>query len=190
MVDRERIRLAVREILLAVGEDPEREGLIDTPRRVAEMYTEVFAGLDQDPLDDLRVDFEAGYDEVVMLRDIPFYSMCEHHLLPFHGSAHVAYIPNGRVVGISKIARVIETFARRPQLQERLATQVADALMDGLHARGVAIVIQAQHMCMHMRGVRKPGTKVITSVNRGLFRDSPPTRAEFFSLLQSNFGED
>ncbi|MBI3977705.1 MAG: GTP cyclohydrolase I FolE [Chloroflexi bacterium] len=183
MIDRERIKGAVVDILEAIGEDPTREGLADTPRRVADMYAEIFSGLACDPREVLRVGFEEGHQEMVILRDIPFHSMCEHHILPFHGVAHVGYIPNGRVVGISKIARVVDILASRPQLQERLTGQVADTLVEGLDPKGVAVVIKAQHMCMNMRGIKKPGTMVVTSANRGIFRRNAVTRAEFMSLI-------
>ncbi len=185
--DEERIRNAITEILLAIGEDPSREGLRETPRRIAEMYREVFCGLQADPRDVLAVGFEEGHQEMIVLRDIPFYSMCEHHLLPFHGVAHIGYIPKGRVVGISKLARVVETLARRPQLQERLTSQIADSIVEGLQPQGVAVVVQAEHLCMTMRGIKKPGTLVVTSANRGLFR-RPATRAEFFSIIRENRG--
>ncbi|MHB1005863.1 MAG: GTP cyclohydrolase I FolE [Chloroflexota bacterium] len=184
MIDGERIRKAVTEILLAIGEDPEREGLLATPRRIAEMYQEVFGGLKADPREVLRVGFEEGHQEMIVLRDIPFYSMCEHHLLPFHGVAHIGYIPNGRVVGISKLARVVEILARRPQLQERLTSQIADAIIEELKPQGVAVVVKAEHLCMTMRGIKKPGSHVVTSANRGLFRKRAATRAEFFSIIQ------
>ena len=182
-VDTERLRAAVRELILAVGEDPDREGLRETPRRVADMYAEVFAGLRQDPADVLRVGFEEGHQEMVIVKDIPFYSMCEHHFLPFHGVAHVGYIPNGRVVGLSKLARAVETLARRPQLQERLSSQLADVIMETVEPQGVAVVISAQHLCMTMRGIRKPGSLTVTSAMRGVFQRSPATRAEFISLV-------
>jgi len=182
-IDEERIRRAVGEILVAIGEDPNREGLLGTPRRVAEMYREVFCGLQADPREVLAVGFEEGHQEMIVLRDIPFYSMCEHHLLPFHGVAHIGYIPKGRVVGISKLARVVEILARRLQLQERLTSQIADTIVEGLRPRGVAVVIQAEHLCMTMRGIKKPGTVVVTSANRGLFRRMA-TRAEFFAIIQ------
>ena len=182
-MDTARIRAAVREIIIGVGEDPDREGLRDTPRRVADMYAEVFGGLRQDPADVLRVGFEEGHQEMVIVKDIPFYSMCEHHFLPFHGVAHVGYIPNGRVVGLSKLARAVEILARRPQLQERLSTQLADAIMKALEPQGVAVVISANHLCMQMRGVRKPGSLTVTSAMRGVFQRSSATRAEFMSLV-------
>jgi len=180
------IRTAVASIIKAIGEDPERGGLVDTPRRVAEMYAELFMGLDIDPRQELMVGFEEGYREMVVLKDIPFYSMCEHHLLPFYGVVHIGYIPNadGRIVGVSKLARVVEIIAKRPQLQERMTTQIADAIVDGLKPEGVAVVIQAEHLCMIMRGIEKPGSNVITSAIRGLFRRKAASRAEFFSLIQ------
>jgi GTP cyclohydrolase I len=182
-IDKDVIRRAVHDIIVAVGEDPNRESLLDTPRRVADMYAEVFAGLRQDPADVLRVGFEEGHQELVLVKDIPFYSMCEHHFLPFHGTAHVGYIPNGRVVGLSKLARALEILARRPQLQERLTSQLADAIMTTLEPSGVAVVVQAQHLCMTMRGIRKPGSLTVTSAMRGVFRRQPATRAEFMALL-------
>lgn len=183
-IDEARIRNAVTELLLAIGEDPSREGLVGTPRRIAEMFREVFGGLQADPREVLRVGFEEGHQEMIVLRDIPFYSMCEHHLLPFHGAAHIGYIPNGRVVGISKLARVVEILARRPQLQERLTSQIADAIVDALQPKGVAVVVKAEHLCMTMRGIKKPGSHVVTSANRGLFRRRMATRSEFFSIIQ------
>ncbi len=185
-VDRARIEAAVLEILRAIGEDPEREGLRQTPRRIADMYAELFSGLHRDPAAHLEVGFEdEEHHEMVVLKDIPFYSSCEHHLLPFHGVAHVGYVPNGRIVGISKVARVVETLARRPQVQERLTSQIADLLMDRLHAKGAAVVIEAEHLCMTMRGVKKPGSVMVTSAMRGLFRDDARTRAEFLALIRS-----
>ncbi len=187
MFDEAEIRKAVTSIIKAIGEDPHRGGLVDTPRRVAEMYAELFMGLTLDPREELTVGFEEGHREMVILRDIPFYSMCEHHLLPFYGVTHIGYIPNdkGRVVGASKLARVVEIVARRPQLQERMTSQIADAIFDGIHPDGTGVVIQAEHMCMIMRGIKKPGSTVVTSALRGTFRSKSKTRAEFFSLLQS-----
>ena len=182
-VDRERIKTAVNELILAIGDDPGREGLLDTPRRIADMYAEIFGGIAADPADFLRVGFEVAHDEMVILRNIPFYSMCEHHFLPFHGEAHLGYVPDGRVVGISKLARVVETFARRPQLQERLTSQIAEAIMDNLEPDGVACVIEAEHLCMTMRGVKKPGSRMVTSAMRGQFRLSDVTRGEFLALV-------
>jgi GTP cyclohydrolase I len=186
MIDEAAIKKAVNEIIKAIGEDPEREGLRDTPRRVAEMYQELFAGLCQDPKSELTTGFELGHRELILLKDIPFYSMCEHHLLPFFGVVHIGYIPNaeGRVVGISKLARVVECISRRPQIQERMATQIADAINEGLKPDGVAVVIQAEHLCMIMRGIKKPGSTVITSALRGIFRRNSASRAEYFSLIQ------
>lgn len=184
MVDHEKIRRAMRAIIEAIGEDPNRPGLSDTPRRVAEMYEEVFAGLAEDVGNHLEVMFEEGHDELVLVKDIPFYSMCEHHFLPFVGKAHVAYIPaEGRVTGIGKLARVVEGMARRPQMQERLTAQIADLLVEKLKPRGVCVVIEAEHMCMSMRGVNKPGSVTITSAVRGLFRSDQRTRQEVFSLI-------
>ena len=185
-VDQAKIEQAVASIIEAIGDDPRREGLVGTPQRVAEMYADLFGGLDKDPREELSVGFEEGHREMVVLKDIPFYSMCEHHLLPFYGVAHVGYIPNrnGRIVGASKIARVVEIVAHRPQLQERMTTQIAEALLQALDPEGVAVVIQAEHLCMTMRGIEKPGSNMITSANRGLFRQRPATRAEFLSLVQ------
>ena len=187
MFDEAAIREAVTSIIKAIGEDPKREGLVDTPRRVAEMYAELFMGLEMDPREELTVGFEEGHREMVLFKDIPFYSMCEHHLLPFYGVAHIGYIPSteGRVIGASKFARVVETVARRPQLQERMTSQIADAISDGIKPEGVAVVVQAEHLCLIMRGIKKPGSAIITSVVRGIFRSKFETRAEFFSLLQS-----
>ncbi len=182
-VDQPRIRKAVREILLAVGEDPDREGLRETPDRVARMYAEVFGGLRVDPGIHLTKLFDEQYDEMVVERDISFASFCEHHLLPFTGHAHVAYLPNGKVIGLSKIARVVDALAKRPQVQERLTSQVADLLMKELGARGVAVVIEASHSCMTVRGISKPGSTCITSALRGAFREKPATRAEVLSYL-------
>ena len=186
MFDEDRIRASIESIIKAIGEDLQREGLIDTPRRVAEMYAELFMGIDKDPKEELKVGYELGHREMVILRDIPFYSMCEHHFLPFYGVVHIGYIPNdeGRVVGVSKLARVVEIIAKRPQIQERMATEIADAIADGLKCDGVAVVIQAEHMCMVMRGIKKPGASVITSALRGSFRRKAASRAEFFSLIQ------
>jgi len=179
---------AVLDILLAIGEDPTREGLVDTPRRVADMYEEVFGGLSLDPAAFLTVGFDEDHQEMVIVKDIPFYSMCEHHLLPFHGRVHIGYVPSGRVVGISKLARLVEAMARRPQLQERLTSQVADAIMTHVKPQGVGVVIEAEHLCMTMRGVRKPGSIVVTSANRGTFRRRQETRAEFLSLIGQGGG--
>ena len=185
MIDETAIRKAVTSIIKAIGEDPEREGLVDTPRRVAEMYGELFMGMGKDTKEELTVGYELGHREMVIVRDIPFYSMCEHHLLPFYGTVHIGYIPgvNGRVVGVSKLARVVEIMARRPQIQERMTTHVADAIFEGLNADGVVVVVMAEHMCMIMRGVEKQGSKVITSAIRGSFHRKAASRAEFFSLV-------
>ena len=183
-IDRERAEAAVRELLLAIGEDPERDGLRDTPARVARAYDEMFAGLHQDPGSVLDAVFEIGHSELIMVRDIEVYSTCEHHLVPFHGVAHVGYIPgkDGRVTGLSKLARLVDVYARRPQVQERLTTQVADALVEHLRPGGVIVVIECEHLCMSMRGVRKPGAKTVTSAVRGQMRDVA-TRAEAMSLI-------
>lgn len=183
-VDQERIERAVHEIISAIGENPDREGLLETPRRMAEMYGELFSGIDCDPRDVLAKSFEESHKEMVVLKDVPFYSLCEHHFLPFHGRAHVGYVPDGRVVGVSKLARAIDIVARRPQLQERLTSQIADAIMDGLAPDGVAVVIEAEHLCMTMRGVQKPGAVMITSAMRGGFRRRGVTRSEFLALVQ------
>ena len=183
-VDHDRAAAAVRELLLAVGEDPEREGLRGTPDRVARAYAETFAGLNRSAEEILRTTFAIDHDEMIIVRDIEVYSTCEHHLVPFHGVAHVGYIPakDGRVTGLSKIARLVDLFARRPQVQERLTTQIADALVTYLHVQGVIVVVECEHLCMAMRGVRRPGTRTITSAVRGQLRD-PATRAEAMSLL-------
>jgi len=182
-MDLNRIENAVSEILSAVGEDPTREGLCKTPARVARMYQELFSGLTEDPAGHLTTAFTECYDEMVVLRDIPFNSMCEHHLMPFEGRAHVAYLPDGQVVGISKLARVVDGFAHRPQVQERLTSQIADLLMDKLQAKGVAVVIQATHACMTCRGIKKAGSVMVTSALRGLCRSDARTRGEVMSLL-------
>ena len=184
-VDKGRIEKAVREILEAIGEDPDRDGLVRTPARMADMYAEIFSGLHSDPSEHLTVTFEADHDEMVMVRDIAVTSLCEHHLVPFSGRAHVAYIPgdDGRITGLSKIARLVDGFAKRPQVQERLTTQIADALVEVLKPDGVFVVIEAEHMCMSMRGVKKPGSLTITSAVRGLFKTNAATRAEAMSLI-------
>ena len=184
-VDQQTLERIVRELLVAVGEDPERDGLRETPRRIAAMYQELFEGLHQDPVAVLSVGFEEGHDEMVILREIPFYSMCEHHFMPFHGQAHVGYLPGGRIVGLSKIARAVEIFARRPQVQERLTTQIAEAIEEVLGTRGVGVVIEAEHLCMTSRGVRKPGSKMVTSAMRGRFREDSNTRQEFLGLIRA-----
>lgn len=182
-VDRPRIERAVREILLAVGENPDREGLRETPARVARMYGELFAGLRQDPRAHLRKAFEEKYDEIVLVRDISFQSMCEHHLLPFTGQAHIGYLPDGRVLGLSKLARLVEVVARRPQVQERLTETIADLLVEEIGAKGVAVVVEAVHTCMTIRGVRKPGSVAVTSAMKGLFRSNLSSRAEVMTLI-------
>jgi GTP cyclohydrolase I len=183
--DKAKIEQAVRMILEAIGEDPEREGLQDTPKRVAKMYAEVFEGLDLDPMQYFDVVFGEEHEELVLVKDIPFYSMCEHHLVPFFGKAHVAYIPKGgRVTGLSKLARAVEAVARRPQLQERITSSVADAIVEKLKPHGVVVVVEAEHMCMTMRGVRKPGAKTVTSAVRGCFETDSASRAEVFSLIK------
>ena len=175
----------LRELLVAVGEDPDRRGLVDTPGRMARMYQELFEGLFLDPEEVLAVSFEEDHDEMVILREIPFYSMCEHHLLPFHGQAHVGYLPDGRIVGLSKLARAVEIFAKRPQVQERLTTQIAECIERVLGARGVGVVIEAEHLCMTARGIRKPGSRMVTSAMRGVFRRDPESRAEFLQLIRA-----
>nr|WP_231713788.1 GTP cyclohydrolase I FolE [Arthrobacter sp. zg-Y916] len=183
-VDQPRIERAVREILLAIGEDPDRDGLKQTPSRVAKSYAEIFAGLHQSPTDLLATTFDLDHEEMVLVKDIPFYSTCEHHLVPFHGSAHIGYIPShdGKVTGLSKLARLVDVYARRPQVQERLTTQIVDALMDNLQPVGAIVVIECEHLCMSMRGVRKPGAKTVTSAVRGQLRETA-TRAEAMSLI-------
>ena len=186
MIDQDKIKQAISLIIEAIGEDPTREGLLRTPERVAEMYADLFSGLHEDPASVLTVGFEEGHREMVIIKDIPFHSMCEHHLLPFFGMAHVGYIPakDGRVVGVSKLARVVDIISRRPQLQERMTSQIADAIVRSLQPDGVAVILQAEHLCMTMRGVKKPGSNIITSATRGLFRTKVATRAEFMSLVQ------
>ena len=182
-MDKQRIEAAVREILIAIGEDPDREGLVETPSRVARMYEEIFGGLEDDPTRHLKR-FDESSEEMVVVRDIPLYSMCEHHLIPFLGKAHIAYIPSdGMVIGLSKLARIVDCFARRPQLQERLTSQVADFLYENLQPMGVAVVIEAEHLCMTMRGARASGAKTMTSALRGTMRSNAKTRAEAMSLL-------
>jgi GTP cyclohydrolase IA len=184
-INRDQIEEAVRLILEAVGEDPNREGLLDTPKRVAKMYEEVFSGLNTDPKDYFETIFSEDHEELVLVKDIPFYSMCEHHLVPFHGIAHVAYIPrNGRVAGLSKLARAVETVSRRPQLQERITSTVADTIMETLEPHGVMVVVEAEHMCMAMRGVKKPGAKTVTSAVRGTFVSDSNARSEILSFIK------
>ena len=183
-VDSKRIEKAVREMLLAVGENIEREGLKETPERVARMYAELLAGMHEDPKEHLRSVFSENYDEIVLLRNIPFYSICEHHLMPFIGSAHVAYLPSGKILGISKLARIVDCFARRLQAQERLTYQIADFIMNKLKPQGVAVVLEASHSCMTIRGIKKPGSVMVTSALRGIFKRDPKTRSELMSLMQ------
>ncbi|KAF0208781.1 MAG: GTP cyclohydrolase I FolE [Actinomycetota bacterium] len=185
-MDREKIEQGVRLILEGVGEDPAREGLLDTPRRVASMYEEIFSGLSQDAAEHFRVTFNEGHQEMVLIRDIPLYSVCEHHLLPFIGRAHVAYIPgkDGRICGLSKLARVVDVFAKRPQVQERLTSQIAETIVEHLDPQGVMVVIEAEHLCMSMRGVQKPGAITTTSAVRGIFERNIATRAEAMSLIK------
>lgn len=185
-VDLPRIERAVKEILAAVGEDPSREGLLETPARVARMYAEMFAGLKVDPRQHLQKVFTEQYDEVVLVRDISFCSMCEHHLLPFMGQAHVAYVPNGKVVGLSKLARVVEVVSRRPQVQERMTEDIATMLVEELGAKGVAVVIEASHSCMTIRGIKKPGSSMVTSALKGIFRSNVSSRAEVLQLIYGN----
>ncbi|HVK18415.1 MAG TPA: GTP cyclohydrolase I FolE [Fimbriiglobus sp.] len=183
-VDHERIRRAVREILAAVGEDPDREGLLETPDRVARMYAEIFSGLHTDPAAHLQKTFTQKHDEMVLVKDIEFSSMCEHHLLPFTGHAHIGYLPDGKVVGLSKLARVVEALARRPQVQERMTEDLADLIMRELRPRGVGVIVEAEHSCMTIRGVRKPGSATVTSALRGLFKSNPTTRGELMALVR------
>jgi len=181
-----RVEKAVRQLLMALGEDPDREGLVDTPRRVARMYRELFAGLKAEPAAHLQRVFNENYDEIVLLRDINFFSLCEHHLLPFHGVAHVAYLPDGKVVGLSKLARTVDAFARRPQVQERMTAQIADALMEHLAPKGAVVVVEAEHLCMKMRGVQKPNGTMVTSAVRGTFRENAAARAEVMGLIKKD----
>ena len=184
-MDKERIQNAVREILIAVGEDPDREGLLETPKRVANMYEEIFAGLTEDPKQHIKLFNEQSNDEMVIVKDIPFYSMCEHHLLQFFGKAHIGYIPSdNKIIGLSKLARIVDNFAKKPQVQERLTSDIADFLNDNLQPKGVAVIMEAEHMCMTMRGARAAGSKTQTSALRGIMRTDAKTRAEVLSLLK------
>ncbi|MEI6846208.1 MAG: GTP cyclohydrolase I FolE [Candidatus Firestonebacteria bacterium] len=186
-MNKAKIEKAIKDILVAIGEDPNREGLKDTPARVARMYEEIFMGVGRDPTKELKVLFTEEHDEMVLLKDIPFYSMCEHHLLPFIGKAHVAYIPvNNKVLGLSKIARLVDTVSKRPQLQERLTSQIADTLMASIKPKGVLVVLESEHLCMTMRGIKKPGSKMVTSAVRGLFRKSQATRNEALVLIRGS----
>jgi len=185
MINQKKIEKAVKEILIAIGEDPNREGIKDTPKRVARMYAELFSGLHKDPAKEITIFKQEEHEEMVMVKDIPFYSICEHHLIPFIGKAHVVYIPKkGRVTGLSKLVRVVEGYAQRPQVQEKLTSQIADTLMERLNPHGVLVIIEAEHLCMSMRGVRKPGSMTITSAVRGVFRKNATTRAEALSLIR------
>ena len=186
MINQAKIEKAIASIIQAVGEDPEREGLVETPRRIAQMYADFFSGLEQDPVEVLATGFDEAHQEMVVLKDIPFFSMCEHHLLPFYGSASIGYVPNGRLVGISKLARALDILARRPQIQERLTRQLAESIFSAIHPDGLAVILSADHMCMSMRGAKKPGAKVVTSVSRGSIRTQETVRREFYALL----GED
>jgi GTP cyclohydrolase I len=186
MIDKEKIKKAVREILEAIGEDPDREGLLETPDRVARMYEEIFSGLHTDVKDVIKIFQEDEHQEIILVKDIPLYSMCEHHLLPFIGVAHVAYLPRkGRILGLSKVARIVDVLSKRPQLQERLTSEIADTIMEAVNPLGVAVVIEAEHLCMTMRGVKKPGSKTVTSALRGIFRTDQKARAEVMALINS-----
>ena len=183
MIDKPRIEKAVREILLAIGENPDREGLLETPSRVARMYEEIFSGLEQDPAIHLKKFFTEEYNEVVLVKDISFNSMCEHHLMPFFGKVHIGYIPGGKVIGLSKMARVVETIARRPQIQERMTESIAKLMVEELHVKGVAVIVEAVHTCMTMRGIKKPGSKCVTSALKGVFMKNPAARSELLTLI-------
>ena len=183
MANQEKVEQAVYQLLEALGENPEREGLLDTPKRVAKMYAEMFSGLNEDPKDQFTAVFSEVHDEVVLVKDIPFYSMCEHHLMPFYGKAHLAYIPDGKVTGLSKLARTVEVYARRPQIQERLTVQIADALERALSPKGIMVMLEAEHTCMTMRGVKKPGSKTITTVTRGAFKEDKELQKMFLSMV-------
>lgn len=184
MIDKERVKAAVREILIAIGDDPDREGLLETPDRVARMYEEIFAGLHKDPKELVKVFQEENHEEMVLVKDIPLYSVCEHHLLPFVGAAHVVYIPKkGRIMGLSKLARIVDLVAKKPQLQERLSSEVANVIMESINPLGVAVVVEAEHLCMTMRGIKKPGSKTVTSALRGIIKTDARTRSEVMSLI-------
>ncbi|MCX8130752.1 MAG: GTP cyclohydrolase I FolE [Clostridia bacterium] len=184
MIDKDRVKAAVREILIAIGDDPDREGLLETPDRVARMYEEIFAGLHKDPRDEVKIFQEENHEEMVLVKDIPLYSVCEHHLLPFVGVAHVVYLPKrGKVMGLSKLARIVDTISKKPQLQERLSSQIADVVMETMEPLGVAVVVEAEHLCMTMRGIKKPGSKTVTSALRGIIKTDARTRAEVMSLI-------
>ncbi|MCT8978867.1 GTP cyclohydrolase I FolE [Clostridium sp. CX1] len=183
-MDESKIKAAVRMIIEAIGENPEREGLLETPDRIARMYKEIFSGINTSPEEHLKKTFTADSDDIILEKDIKFYSMCEHHFVPFYGRAHVAYIPSGKVAGLSKLARTVEVFAKRPQLQERMTTQVADAIMEHLDAKGVMVVVEAEHMCMTMRGVKKPGSKTVTVVTKGKFKEDLSLREEVYRMIK------
>lgn len=184
-MNQEKVEAAVYQLLEAIGENPEREGLLDTPKRVAKMYAEMFSGLSEDPKDQFTAVFSEGHEEMILVKDIPFYSMCEHHLVPFYGVAHVAYLPSdGRVTGLSKLARAVEVAAHRPQLQERLTGQVANALEEAMHPKGVFVMVEAEHMCMTMRGIKKPGSKTVTTVARGLYQEDGAARREVMAMIK------
>ncbi|MBU4346628.1 MAG: GTP cyclohydrolase I FolE [Candidatus Omnitrophica bacterium] len=186
-MDGKKIERAIKDILEAIGEDPGRKDLLDTPKRVAEMYAEIFSGIEQDPQKELEVALEQKHDEIILLKNIPLYSICEHHLMPFNGKAHIAYIPKGgRVTGLSKLARVVDVLSKRPQVQERLTSQIADIIMNKLKPQGCMVVIEAEHMCMSMRGVKKSGILTVTSVVRGIFKESEKTRSEALALIKTN----
>lgn len=185
MIDQKKAEEAIFQLLEALGENPNREGLLDTPKRVAKMYAEMFSGLKEDPKDQFSTFFSEGYDEMILVKDIPFYSMCEHHLVPFYGLAHVAYLPsNGKVTGLSKIARAVEVAAKRPQLQERLTTQVADALDEAMKPKGIFVMIEAEHLCMTMRGIKKPGSKTVTTTSRGIYQDDSMARHSILTMIK------
>ena len=184
MATQEKLEAAVYQLLEALGEDPKREGLLDTPKRVAKMYQEMFSGLNEDPKDQFTAVFTENHDEVVLVKDIPFYSICEHHLVPFYGKAHLAYIPNGKVTGLSKLARTVEVYSRRPQIQERLTVQIADALERTLDPKGIMVMLEAEHTCMTMRGIKKPGSKTITTVTRGAFTEDKELQKMFLSMVK------
>lgn len=186
MIDKERVKAAVREILIAIGDDPDREGLLETPDRVARMYEEIFAGLHKDPKEEVKVFQEENHEEMVLVKNIPLYSVCEHHLLPFIGMAHVVYIPRkGKIMGLSKLARIVDIVSKKPQLQERLSSEVADTIMETINPLGVAVVVEAEHLCMTMRGIRKPGAKTLTSALRGIIKTEAKTRSEVMSLINT-----
>ena len=186
MIANNEVSDAVKDLLIGIGENPNRDGLVETPERVARMYSELFSGLDEDPESVLTTTFDVSHDEMIVLRDVPFYSICEHHLLPFFGSADIGYIPSDKIVGLSKLARALDILSRRPQVQERLTCEVADAVEAALDPIGVAVRVQAEHLCMTMRGIKKPGSRMVTSVTRGAFRDNPATRAEFFTSVSGS----